>query len=119
MFPFSKLCFCSKLPFSVFPIVYEIDELFRVYSIKSFYEKPKGDGLWINGGFMVCEPEVFNYIENDSTIWEQHSMPKLANDGKLSSFKHTGFWRPMDTLQDKYKLNELWESNKAAWKIWE
>ena len=87
--------------------------------IKSFYEKPKGDGLWINGGFMVCEPEVFNYVESDNTIWEQHSLPQLANDGKLSSFKHPGFWKPMDTLQDKYKLNKLWESNKAPWKIWE
>jgi glucose-1-phosphate cytidylyltransferase len=87
--------------------------------IKSFYEKPKGDGFWINGGFMVCEPEVFDYIENDATIWEQHSMPKLANDGKLSSFRHNGFWRPMDTLQDKHKLNDLWKSNNATWKVWE
>ena len=87
--------------------------------IKSFHEKPKGDGVWINGGFMVCEPEVFNYIENDTTIWEQHSMPKLAEDGKLSSYKHSGFWRPMDTLQDKYALNDLWGSNKAIWKVWD
>ena len=62
---------------------------------------------------------MFNYIENDTTIWEQHSMPKLAEDGKLSSYKHSGFWRPMDTLQDKYALNDLWGSNKAIWKVWD
>ena len=86
--------------------------------IKSFHEKPKGDGVWINGGFMICEPEVFNYIENDATNWEQYSLPKLAEEGKLSSYKHHGFWRPMDTLNDKYKLNELWNSNIAKWKVW-
>ena len=87
--------------------------------INSFREKPKGDGLWINGGFMVCEPEVFNYIENDTTNWEQYSLPKLAEEGKLSSYKHSGFWRPMDTLQDKYKLNDIWKSNNAQWKLWD
>ena len=87
--------------------------------IKSFHEKPKGDGVWINGGFMVCEPEVFKYIKDDSTIWEQYSLPKLAKENKLSSYKHRGFWRPMDTLKDKYKLNELWKNNNAPWKLWE
>jgi glucose-1-phosphate cytidylyltransferase len=87
--------------------------------INSFNEKPKGDGFWVNGGFMVCEPQVFDFIQNDATIWEQHSMPKMAEEGKLSSFKHNGFWRPMDTLQDKYKLNNLWKLNKADWKIWD
>ena len=86
--------------------------------INSFHEKPKGDGIWINGGFMVCEPEVFDYIENDATIWEQYSMPKLAEEGKMSSYKHSGFWKPMDTLQDKYKLNNLWNTDKANWKKW-
>jgi glucose-1-phosphate cytidylyltransferase len=86
--------------------------------INSFYEKPKGDGIWINGGFMVCEPEVFDFIEDDKTIWEQYSLPKLAKEGKLSSYKHSGFWRPMDTLQDKHQLNDLWNSNKAKWKLW-
>ncbi|MDA9139630.1 glucose-1-phosphate cytidylyltransferase [Flavobacteriaceae bacterium] len=87
--------------------------------INSFHEKPKGDGLWVNGGFMVCEPEVFDFIENDATVWEQHSMPKMAHEGKLSSYRHRGFWRPMDTLQDKYKLNDLWNSNNAKWKLWD
>ena len=87
--------------------------------INSFHEKPKGDGVWINGGFMVCEPEVFDFIEDDMTIWEEYSMPKLAKEGKLSSYKHSDFWRPMDTLQDKYKLNDLWNSNKAKWKLWD
>tara|TARA_B110000971_G_C19955834_1_gene475595 strand:- start:7 stop:780 length:774 start_codon:yes stop_codon:yes gene_type:complete len=87
--------------------------------INFFREKPKGDGYWINGGFMVCEPEVFNYVQNDATIWEQHSMPKLAKEGKLSSYKHSGFWMPMDTLQDKYKLNDFWSLNKAIWKQWD
>ena len=127
----SNLSFCKslvgKVSYLIEIIISETDNNKYLHTvnnldlkhIKSFYEKPKGDGLWINGGFMVCEPEVFNYIENDNTIWEQHSMPQLAIEGKLSSFKHSGFWRPMDTLQDKYKLNELWESNKAPWKIWE
>ncbi len=87
--------------------------------INSFHEKPTGDGVWINGGFMVCEPKVFDYIKNDLTIWEQDSLPKLANEKSLFSYKHHGFWRPMDTLQDKYKLNELWKNNKAKWKLWE
>ena len=87
--------------------------------INSFHEKPKGDGLWINGGFMVCEPQVFKYIEDDTSIWEQYSMPKLAIENKLSSYKHPGFWRPMDTLKDKYKLNDLWKTNRAPWKLWE
>ena len=87
--------------------------------IKSFHEKPKGDGVWINGGFMVCEPEIFNFIEDDKTIWEQYSLPKLAKEGKLASYKHRGFWRPMDTLKDKYILNDIWKSNKAKWKLWE
>jgi len=86
--------------------------------IKSFLEKPEGDGLWINGGYMICEKEVFNYITDDKTSWEQHALPELAKQGKLSSYKHTGFWRPMDTLNDKYTLNKLWNSNEAEWKIW-
>jgi glucose-1-phosphate cytidylyltransferase len=86
--------------------------------VEKFFEKPKGDGTWINGGFMVCEPEVFNYIENDTTIWEQDSLPRLAEDKQLSVFKHDGFWRPMDTLNDKYTLNKYWEEGTPLWKIW-
>ena len=87
--------------------------------ITSFQEKPKGDGIWINGGFMVMEPEIFNYIDNDETILESDTLPKLANKGKLSCYKHSGFWKPMDTRRDMIKLNELWIDNNAEWKLWD
>lgn len=87
--------------------------------ITSFMEKPKGDESWINGGFFVLEPEVFNYIRNDdSTIFERAPLEKLAKDGQLNAFKHDGFWRPMDTLRDKTELTELWVNNKAPWAVW-
>jgi glucose-1-phosphate cytidylyltransferase len=88
-------------------------------SVHSFMEKPKGDGAWINGGFFVCEPEVFNYLDKgDATVWEQAPMERIANEGHMSAYKHSGFWRPMDTLKDKHDLNEMWESGTAPWKIW-
>jgi glucose-1-phosphate cytidylyltransferase len=91
----------------------------QTQSVEAFQEKPKGDGAWINGGFFVCQPDVFNFIkEGDSTIWEQDPLMSLARDGELMCFKHHGFWRPMDTLKDKQDLNELWNSGKADWKIW-
>lgn len=84
-----------------------------------FLEKPKGDGGWINGGFFVCEPEIFNYItEGDKTVFEQEPLQNLAKAGELFTYKHTGFWQPMDSLKDKNDLNKLWNSNKAPWKIW-
>jgi glucose-1-phosphate cytidylyltransferase len=86
--------------------------------IHSFKEKPQGDGAWINGGFFVLEPEVMNYIQDDSTIWEQAPMENLAEDGMLSAFRHTGFWHPMDTLRDKTTLDRLYQSGKAPWKVW-
>jgi glucose-1-phosphate cytidylyltransferase len=87
--------------------------------VHSFTEKPKGDGAWINGGYFVCEPNIFDYItEGDATIWEKGPMDKIAADGKMMSFKHNGFWRPMDTLKDKQDLNEMWSSNEAPWKCW-
>lgn len=86
--------------------------------VLSFMEKPKGDGTWINGGFFVCQPEILNYIANDSTVFEQEPLEALAKDGELFTFRHSGFWRCMDTLRDKMKLNELWESGEAKWKIW-
>jgi glucose-1-phosphate cytidylyltransferase len=86
--------------------------------ITSFKEKPLGDGAWINGGFFVVEPEVFEYIEGDSTIWEREPMEKLAREGRLSAYKHNGFWQPMDTLRDKNVLEEMWGSGKAPWKVW-
>jgi glucose-1-phosphate cytidylyltransferase len=87
--------------------------------VLSFLEKPKGDGSWINGGFFVCQPEVFNYISSDDTIFEKIPMESLAHEGKMQAYLHNGFWRPMDTLRDKIELEELWNSNeKAPWKIW-
>jgi glucose-1-phosphate cytidylyltransferase len=86
--------------------------------VTTFSEKPQGDRGWINGGFFVVSPEVSRYLEGDETIWEQHALPRLAQDGQLASFEHTGFWQPMDTLRDKKQLQDLWQSNRAPWKIW-
>jgi glucose-1-phosphate cytidylyltransferase len=87
-------------------------------NVSSFVEKPKGDGNWINGGFFICEPQIFNYIKDDSTIWEREPLEKLAAINQLHAYKHKGFWRPMDTLKDKNDLNEMWEAGKAEWKVW-
>lgn len=87
--------------------------------ISHFQEKPVGDGAWINGGFFVLEPEIFNYIaDGDNVTWEQEPMKNLAKDGQLNAYKHSGFWRPMDTMRDKEELVSLWESEKAPWKKW-
>lgn len=87
--------------------------------VEKFVEKPKGEGGWINGGFFVCQPEVFEYIEKgDDTIWEIDALEKLAKDNELYAYKHHGFWKPMDTLRDKNQLTEMWESEKAPWKVW-
>jgi glucose-1-phosphate cytidylyltransferase len=86
--------------------------------IKSFLEKPQGDGGWINGGFFVLNPKVLNLIEEDSTIWERKPLEALAKDGNLQSFFHSGFWQPMDTLRDKNHLEELWASGNAPWNSW-
>lgn len=86
--------------------------------VNSFLEKPKGDGAWINGGFFVCEPKVFDYIAGDSTTFENEPMQNLAKDGQMSAYLHNGFWKPMDTLRDKTELEASWESNNAAWKNW-
>ena len=90
-------------------------------TINSFHEKPQGDGNWINGGFMVCEPEVFNYIEPNRTdvIFEREPLEKLAADGKLNSYKHRGFWYPMDTLKGKNDLTDMWQSDNAPWALWQ
>ncbi|HUX43107.1 MAG TPA: glucose-1-phosphate cytidylyltransferase [Rectinemataceae bacterium] len=89
-------------------------------AIRAFQEKPKGDGAWINGGFFVCEPGVFNYIrDGDETIWERGPLEDLARDGQLGAFKHEGFWQPMDTLRDKNELERLWSGGSSPWKIWE
>ena len=86
--------------------------------ITSFQEKPEGDGSWINGGFFVLNPCVIDYIDSDSTIWERSPLENLAEEGELTVYKHKGFWSPMDTMRDKIMLNDLWEENKAPWKLW-
>ena len=86
--------------------------------VTKFLEKPRGDGQWVNGGFMVCEPSIINRITNDETILEKRPLIGLAKDKKLAVLKHNGFWAAMDTLRDKKYLDDLWESNAAPWKIW-
>ena len=86
--------------------------------ISRFEEKPQGDGTWINGGFFVLEPEALKHIEGDTTVWEREPMERLAREGQLSAFTHRGFWQPMDTLRDKTRLEELWQSGQAPWKVW-
>ncbi|MEA4925066.1 MAG: glucose-1-phosphate cytidylyltransferase [Syntrophomonadaceae bacterium] len=87
--------------------------------VLSFVEKPVGDGSWINGGFFVLEPRVFDFIKGDETIWEQEPLENLAAQKQLMAYKHTGFWRPMDSLRDKNLLEDMWSSQHAPWKIWD
>lgn len=89
------------------------------YKIDSFKEKPKEDNAWINGGFFVLEPEVFDYIEGDDTVWEREPLEQLANENRLAAFKHNSFWHPMDTLRDKNNLEDLWKSDNCPWHIWD
>ncbi|MBR3807295.1 MAG: glucose-1-phosphate cytidylyltransferase [Lachnospiraceae bacterium] len=95
--------------------VLDIDEN---QGVRQFSEKAKEDGGWINAGFMVLEPEVFNYIKGDETFFEREPLENLALDGKLAAYKHYGFWKCMDTLRDKEALDFLWNSKQAAWKRW-
>jgi glucose-1-phosphate cytidylyltransferase len=92
--------------------------LFEQNLITAFQEKPTGDGGWINGGFFVLSPKVFDLIEGDQTIWEREPLERLAAAGELSAYCHQGFWQPMDTLRDKVYLEELWATGQAPWKIW-
>lgn len=87
--------------------------------IKAFREKSKEDSGWINGGFMVINPEFINYIDGDETVLEQEPMHRAVKENQLVAYKHHGYWQNMDTLRDKQKLESLWESNKAPWKVWE
>jgi len=86
--------------------------------VKSFQEKPQGDGAKINGGFFVLSPEVLKYILDDQTIWEREPLERLAKEGDLAAYQHDGFWQPMDTLRDKIYLEERWQSGKAPWNVW-
>ena len=88
-------------------------------NVRSFIEKPAGEGGWINAGFFVCEHKAFDYIKSGlSTVWEREPLENLAKDEELFAFKHTGFWKPMDTQRDNKQLNDMWNQNKALWKTW-
>ena len=89
-------------------------------NVDHFVEKPQGDGMWINGGFFVLEPEIFNYLNGDmdEIQWEKIPLIKIANDKQLSAYKHYGFWKPMDALRDRIELEQLWNNGQAKWKIW-
>ena len=86
--------------------------------VNAFVEKPVEGGSWINAGFFVCNPSIFDYLNDDNEMFEKEPMQKIISDGELNAFKHKGFWRPMDTLKDNQDLNSLWDSGKAKWKIW-
>jgi glucose-1-phosphate cytidylyltransferase len=86
--------------------------------VREFSEKPQAAEGWINGGFLVFEPEIFDYLEGDETVLERETLERLAKDGELMAFRHDGFWQPMDTLREKQYLDGLWNAGKAPWKIW-
>jgi glucose-1-phosphate cytidylyltransferase len=86
--------------------------------VTGFREKPRGDGAWINGGFFVLSPEVGRYIDGDASIWEQEPMRGLAADGQLATYRHMGFWQPMDTVRERNVLDGLWNSGRAPWRTW-
>jgi glucose-1-phosphate cytidylyltransferase len=86
--------------------------------VVSFSEKPADSG-WINGGFFVCEPGVFDYIEGDETSWEREPMETLAANGEMVAYRHEGFWHPMDTIRDKVHLQALWDSGSPPWRVWD
>ncbi len=87
--------------------------------VSNFIEKPKGDNGWTNAGFFVCEPKIFDYIEEgDNVVFEESPLKSITKDGELFAYKHHDFWKPMDTLRDKIQLNKMWESGSAPWKLW-
>lgn len=88
-------------------------------TVNRFAEKAKEDGGWINGGFMVLEPQVLDYIDGDATFFEKEPLERLAKENQLAAYKHDGFWKCMDTLRDKEVLDYLWTTNRAKWKKWE
>lgn len=86
--------------------------------VVDFKEKPAGDGAWVNGGFFVLTPKVFSYLMGDGTVWEQEPLERLAREGEVSAYRHSGFWQPMDTMYDRSLLENLWASGQAPWKVW-
>jgi glucose-1-phosphate cytidylyltransferase len=109
-----KVTLTATKPFGRFGVIDIADD----GQVSSFKEKNKEDVSWINGGFFVLEPSVFDYIEGDATSFEKEPLEKLTSEGELSAFKHDGFWRAMDSLNDKNVLEEYWNSGNAPWKIW-
>jgi glucose-1-phosphate cytidylyltransferase len=109
-----KVTLTATKPFGRFGVIDISDD----EQVSSFKEKNKEDVSWINGGFFVLEPSVFDYIEGDATSFEKEPLEKLTSEGELSAFKHNGFWRAMDSLNDKNVLEEYWNSGSAPWKIW-
>jgi glucose-1-phosphate cytidylyltransferase len=103
-------------PLGRFGALWLDDDMRRV---RAFEEKPEGDRAWVNGGFFVLEPAVLDYIEGDETLWERDPLERLARDGQLAAYRHQGFWQPMDTLRDKTLLEDLWNQQRAPWKVWE
>jgi glucose-1-phosphate cytidylyltransferase len=93
-------------------------EITEANLVDTFTEKPQGDGRWISGGFFVCEPQIFDYIDNDQTTWEKEPLEQIAKENQLSVYQHEGFWSAMDTLRDKNYLEELWSKSQAPWKKW-
>jgi glucose-1-phosphate cytidylyltransferase len=87
-------------------------------SVHAFQEKPEGDGGWVNGGFFVLEPKVFDYLGGDDCIWEREPLEGLSRDCELVAYRHGGFWMPMDTLRDKMALEQMWADGSAPWKLW-
>jgi glucose-1-phosphate cytidylyltransferase len=112
----NKLCTVTAVQPSGRFGVLQIDE---DNNVESFHEKRTEDSGWINGGFFVCEPGIFSFIDGDDTIWEKDPLENIARINELASYKHRGFWKPMDSLKDKMDLNELWSTNKADWKVWQ
>ena len=89
------------------------------YKVTDFREKPRGDGAWINAGFFVCNAKVLDYLDGDNSVFEREPLENLARDGELFTYRHQGFWKPMDMMRDKQELEELWRSGEAPWKTWE
>ena len=87
-------------------------------SVSRFTEKPSGDGAWISGGFFVLQPDVLDLVDDDDVSWEARPLDRLARGGELRAYRHEGFWHPMDTLRDKYHLEEMWNDGSAPWKLW-
>ena len=93
-------------------------DISEIGAVRAFREKQTGDGIPINVGYMVFEPEIFDYLENDGTILEAEPMDRLAAEGQLMSYRHNGFWQCMDTLNEKRLLEKMWETGNAPWKKW-